>query len=143
MNFQAIKVIFVVLILTTGCHPSDKNIKEILIAMPVNENFIYSEDNYDVAVINSKKYHISYRVQYLNGEINKFIKSYPEGPIEYSLDELKNDPPIYKSIQIPFKQKWKIDKQTLFTNDRKQIKLIKLDDQHYKEEKGNRIFITG
>lgn len=60
--------------------------------------------------------------------------------ISYSI-ELKNDISIYQSIKIPLKQDWELKSNSIIDDGGKNISVIKLDDLHYKESEGSRIFV--
>jgi len=117
-------------------------VNEVLIGTKVQQGFVSYEDNEDV-VINNQKYWIQYKVKYRNNILESFQRFYPEGPITYSIEELKNDTTIYKSVNIPINQNWTIKNNVLFENNfDTNINLVKLDKKHYKEKDGNRIFIV-
>ena len=144
MNIQIIKNIslFFLLIQVASCQNIDINpVVEILIVTPVNTDFVSSEENYDLN-IGSKKYWTHYKINYRNDTLIEFKRYFPEGPIEYSIEELKTDTAIYKSLNVPFKHNWRIYNNELYENNSKsEIEIAKLDEKHFKEQKGRRVFV--
>ncbi|MBK7428916.1 MAG: hypothetical protein IPI60_18785 [Saprospiraceae bacterium] len=117
-----------------------KLVDEILIVTPVRWDIVPYEENEDV-VFNGQKYMVRYKVSYQNGELISFRRFMPEGPLDYTLEELKADTAIYISLNIPIKQKWQILGDTLFDNANDiKIPLSKLNDNYYKDETDRRIF---
>jgi hypothetical protein len=142
------RIIFVMLLAWTTCFHlnctfnSNKKVNEVWISAKVKQGFVSNYDNEDV-VINKQKYWVLYKVKYKNDTLESFQRFYPEGPISYSIDELKNDTAIYTSRNIPFIQNWAIIDNHLFENNiNTNIELEELDKKHYKEKEGQRIFVV-
>jgi hypothetical protein len=134
--------LFFLLIQAPSCQNNDtKPVAEVLIVTTVNTNFVSSEENADLN-IGGKKYWTHYKINYKNDTLIEFKRYLPEGPIEYSLEELKIDTAICKSLNVPFKHSWRIYNDELYENNSKsEIKIVKLDEKHFKEQKGRRVFV--
>ncbi|MBK8724111.1 MAG: hypothetical protein IPL95_18245 [Saprospiraceae bacterium] len=145
MCFQIIRSIslFFFLIQVASCQKKDsKSVAEILIVTPVNTNFVSSDEHSDLN-IDGKKYWTHYKIKYSNDTLIEFKKYLSEGPIEYSIVELKADTAIYKSLNVPLKHSWRIYNNELYDNNSKsEVEIVKLDEIHYKEYEGRRIFIV-
>ncbi len=145
MKIQIIKNIslYFLLIQVASCQNKDsKSVAEILIVTPVNTNFVSSEENSDLN-IDGKRYWTHYKVKYRNDTLIEFKRYLPEGPIEYSIGELKADTAIYKSLNVPLKHSWRIYNNELYDNsDKSEIEIVKLDETHFIEPNGRRIFIV-
>ena len=144
MNIRIIKIIslFCLFLQIAGCQNKDTScVAEILIATPVNISFVSSAENSDLN-IGGKKYWVHYKVNYKNDTLIQFQRYLPEGPIEYSIEELKTDTAICKSLNIPFKHNWYIYNNELYENTRKSdVEIVKLDETHFIEQNGRRIFV--
>ncbi len=144
MNIRILKIIglYILLLQFADCQSNDTiNLTEILIATPVRENFVFSEENSDFT-INGKKYWTHYKVSYENGNLVSFKRYSPEGPIEYSIEELKSDTAIYYNLNIPLSHKWRIYNNELYdSTQRLDVNLIRLNKTHFKEQNGRRVFI--
>ncbi|MBK8634143.1 MAG: hypothetical protein IPN72_11540 [Saprospiraceae bacterium] len=133
--------LFLVTILLS-CHlPNKKLVNTIIIAQSVPSKSIFSEES-EIS-INGHRFSMRYKIIYNKGQLKNFIKYYPDSPIEYTLQELKNDPQIYKSLEIPLSHSWIIDERKMIMyQSGKIINIIKLDDHHYKESGGDKIFVV-
>lgn len=144
MNIRIIEIIslFCLVIQFACCQNQDDNkVQEILIASSVRNNFVSSDENSDF-IIGDKKYWVHYKVSYKNDTLNQFKKYLPEGPIEYSIEELKSDTAIYKSLKIPLRQNLQIYGDALYERSKKlDLELIKLDEKHFMEKNGKRVFV--
>ena len=143
MKNLRIRIFFISMVLQIACSQnSTKYVRTILIAKSVNNSFVHSEENSDLN-IKGQKYWVHYKADYDVGELISFARYYPEGPINYTIEELKSDTAIYKSLNIPLMQNWIINEESLtLIEEGKYIKITKLDDFHFKENKGYRIFVT-
>lgn len=119
-----------------------KMVDEIMVVFPVSDRFVPYEENEDV-VFKGQKYWVHYKISYQNGDLISFRRFMPEGPVDYTIEELKADIAIYISLDIPIKQNWQIREDTLFDNTKDlKIPLSKLGDNHYLDESGKRIYRT-
>ena len=142
------RIIFVMLSIWTLCFhlncslKSNKKVNEVWISVKVHIESVGSPENEDV-IFNNQRYWVLYKVKYKNDTLESFQRFYPEGPISYSIEELKNDTAIYTSRNIPFIQNWTIIDNHLFENNiNTNVELEKLDKKHYKEKDGDRIFVV-
>jgi hypothetical protein len=117
-----------------------QSITQIYKVMPVSNTYISDPDNGDI-VINGQKYLVRWKVKYHKGILTSCIKFLPEAPIEYTIEELKNDTALTAHIEIPLIQNWKLSPNLTLITESKEIRLAKLDNFHYKELDGNRIFV--
>jgi hypothetical protein len=144
MNILIRKIISLhILLLQVACgqNSNSRYVEEILIATPVGMNFVSSDENSDL-IISGKKYWIHCKVIYQNGNVVQFKRFLPEGPIDYTIEDLKADTAIYTNINVPLKHNWYINNNTLYDSTKNlSVRLIRLDETHFKEQNGRRMFV--
>lgn len=137
---KSTKIVVIFCVLLSCSVQKNKSISGILVAIPVAKGYYYSDESeYSV---NGQIYSLRYRAEYEKGQLIGLKRYLPEGMIDYTLEELKSDTAILSSIELPILQKWEISPNLNLKTESKTVKLIKLDDTHFKESDGRRIFIV-
>jgi hypothetical protein len=137
---KSTKIVGIFCILLSCSVQNIKSISEILIAIPVAKDFYYSDES--EYLVNGQIYSLRYRAKYKKGQLIGLKRYLPDGIIEYTLEELKNDTAILTSIELPILQHWEICPDLNLKTETNSVKLTKLDDFHFKESNGRRIFIV-
>lgn len=137
---KSINFVGIFCILLSCSVEKSKFISEILIAIPVEKGFSYSDES--EYIVNSQIFSLRYRAQYKNGQLIYLKRYLPDGVIDYTLEELKNDTGILQSIDLPLLQRWEVSPSLNLKIEDRTVKLIKLDGSHFREPNSRRIFIV-